>query len=315
MSSPDFAGPWADAFKRIQQDAEKIWARVLPPTDSLDNPAIEAWRALFEGRKPAAERSFPGRVLDTGKAFLGLIESVAKGLSGKPGVAPHDVVQSVQQWLNGAQGFAASQQMFKPMLEPFAINLDSLRDFPTFGYSREKQAQQLQLSGDVSDYTRAFSAYQALMLKAQLDGMQRFQKSFGDDSLPPIDSLRGLYDAWVDAAEEAFAEAAMKPEFREVYGDLVNAQMRVKKHLIDQAQAVSRDFGMPTRSEVQSLAKAVHELKQTRRDVELLKREVAELKAAMVKPKAPVEKVSAPAVAKKSAPKSSAPAAKRTKKA
>ena len=41
-------------------------------------------------------------------------------------------------------------------------------------------------------------------------------------------SARALFDLWIDAAEEAYAQVALSPEFREVYGAYVNAQMRLR---------------------------------------------------------------------------------------
>ena len=48
-------------------------------------------------------------------------------------------------------------------------------------------------------------------------------------------SARALFDLWIDAAEEAYAEIALSPQFREVYGEFVNSQMRVR------AGAAARD--------------------------------------------------------------------------
>ena len=298
MSNSPFAGPWADALTRINQDLNDVWQRALPNTGSFDSPAFDAYRALFEGRKPDAQQGIPARLLDQGKAFFGFVENMAKQMAGKSTSSPQDFADGLNQWLGamGTQfgGAGASNHFLKPMTAPFALNLDALKDQPTFGYTREKQEQMKLMMADAQSYSRAMKAYQTLVMQSQMDGAKRFQASLMDTNQSPIDSLRGLYDAWIDAAEEAFAETAMKPEFRDIYGDLVNAQMRVKRHLMSVAEGQSRDLGMPTRTEVQSLAKAVHELKRSRGELSEVKRELAELKAAVAALKTAAKPAAAP---------------------
>jgi|GEM_PF-1652595 len=307
MNNPNFGGPWADTLTRINRDLSDVWQRMLP-SGSLDSPAFDSYRALFEGRKPEAQSGMPQRLMDQGKAFFGFVENMAKSLAGNTNASPQDFTNGLNSWLGnlnsqfagnpfGAQGAGAgafsgafgganfgngaAAQFLKPMMQPFAINLDALKDQPTFGYSREKQEQSNALMADMGGYMRAMQAYQALIMQSQFDGVKRFQTSLNDSEASPIDSLRGLYDAYIDSAEEAFAETALKPEFRQVYGDLVNAQMRVKRHMMTLAENQSRDLGMPTRSEVITLAKTVHELKRSRSELVDVKRELAELKAAV----------------------------------
>src|SRR6185312_15381523 len=101
-----------------------------------------------------------------------------------------------------------------------------------------------------------------------------------------------LYDLWVDAAEESYAEIALSREFREIYGALVNAQMRVRSQMQQEVERIATDFGMPTRSELDSIGQRLHDLRRElrngssgasndlAREVADLRREVAELKAA-----------------------------------
>jgi hypothetical protein len=77
-----------------------------------------------------------------------------------------------------------------------------------------------------------------------------------------VRSARALFDLWIDAAEEAYAEIALSPEFRKVYGDLVNAQMRVRAGVQQQVEQVSGTFGMPTRSEVDAAHRKIAQLER-----------------------------------------------------
>ncbi|HEX5123628.1 MAG TPA: poly(R)-hydroxyalkanoic acid synthase subunit PhaE, partial [Rhodanobacteraceae bacterium] len=132
-----------------------------------------------------------------------------------------------------------------------------------------------------------------------------------------IDSLRALYDLWVDAAEESYAEVALSPEFREVYGALVNAQMRVRSQMQQEVERIATDFGMPTRSELDSIGQRLHDLRREMRnggradgsgdlarEVDRLRREVAALKAAVnAKPNAREAAPTKPAAAPTKVPR------------
>ena len=75
-------------------------------------------------------------------------------------------------------------------------------------------------------------------------------------------SARAMFDLWIDSAEEAYAEIALSPEFRKVYGGLVNAQMRVRAGMQKEVEQMSEKLGMPTRSEVDSAHRKIAELER-----------------------------------------------------
>jgi hypothetical protein len=98
----------------------------------------------------------------------------------------------------------------------------------------------------------------------------------------------------------------MTPEFRSAYGDLVNAQSRMRTGVQGEVERTTGMFGMPTRTEVNSSHKKVTQLE---RDLRELKERLAVLEAAAnVKASAPPK-----AAASKPVPAASKPAAKPTK--
>jgi polyhydroxyalkanoate synthesis regulator phasin len=134
-----------------------------------------------------------------------------------------------------------------------------------------------------------------------------------------IDSLKALYDLWVDSAEEAYAEVAMSDEFREAYGEMVNTQMRVRQMQQQQTEQMCQQLGVPTRTEVSSLGERLQALRREfrasqtpasanhadeitalRRELAALKRQVADRAGA-----APVAKKATPARPSTSAVKKS----------
>ena len=55
-----------------------------------------------------------------------------------------------------------------------------------------------------------------LIQRANAQGLERLQARLAqrDAASPPIESLKALYDLWVDAAEDAYAEIALSDETR-----------------------------------------------------------------------------------------------------
>jgi class III poly(R)-hydroxyalkanoic acid synthase PhaE subunit len=113
-----------------------------------------------------------------------------------------------------------------------------------------------------------------------------------------------LFDLWIDAAEEAYAQVALSSEFREVYGAYVNAQMRLRNGMQGEIEQVCAAMGMPTRTEVDAAHRKIAELERVLRRM----RDAGNAaNAANPEPRASAS--AKPAVAKKPAGKSK-PAAK-----
>jgi len=77
-----------------------------------------------------------------------------------------------------------------------------------------------------------------------------------------INSLKELYNLWVDCNEKAYAEYVYTDEYSELYGRLSNALMAVKQHygkVID--QMLSR-LNLPTKKGVNTMLKRQQELKR-----------------------------------------------------
>lgn len=220
------------------------------------------------------QQLFAGVQSPWGPAFGGIDSASVQGLS-----------QQWQNWLQAAQpaGFG---------------DLRGMLQTPAFGYTREQQEQQQALQRAILDHLEASRRYQELMLRAQVQGAERLQQMLARraDSEQPLESLKALYDLWIDAAEEAYAEIALSEEFREVYGAQVNTQMRVRGLQKEQLEQVCRQLGMPTASEVASLGQRLQEL---RRELRELKHRTASQVAAESAVKTAVPKTAAPAAARR----------------
>jgi hypothetical protein len=178
----------------------------------------------------------------------------SQAFSGIDSTAAQGFVQQWQAWLAASgQGGTGDWQKYLQM--------------PTFGLQREQQEQQQALIAAMLDSAERQRRYQALILRANAQGLERLQDKLAEHSEPgrQIESLKGLYDLWIDAAEEAYAEIALSDEFSEVYGAMVNAQMHERQLMQQQLQDYCRQLGLPTRSEVDSIGRRLQEMRREMR--------------------------------------------------
>lgn len=185
----------------------------------------------------------------------------------------------------GAANLDRWMQQAAPMMEAWLGQLNGLLGMPAFGAGREQQERLQSLMRARLDYQRAMAAYSALLLQSAQRAFAIFENKLVERSEPgrQIDSARGLFDVWIDAAEEAWAEIALSSEYRRVYGEMTNAQMRVRAGIQDLIERMTGQFGMPTRTEVDSSHRKVTQLE---REVRELKQRLAALEANASKPAA-----------------------------
>jgi class III poly(R)-hydroxyalkanoic acid synthase PhaE subunit len=254
-----------------------------------------AWASLFD--KPAP---FPGagqqneaieHMLAGAQGYLGMLQNMATAAAGQglgsaggfaeslrqsafPGSfqssAMHNPLASAMRGFagHGAQGMEQMMERFAAMAEPLFSALKGGLNAPAFGHLREKQENMQNAARLMIDYQEQSARYDRLMLKVSEQSFSRFQLRLAEREEPgrQIDSVRGLYDLWIDAAEEAYAEIALSEEFREVYGAVVDAQMRLRKHVQGEVEKFCSEFGMPTRSEVDSIGERLQALRREFRE-------------------------------------------------
>ena len=166
--------------------------------------------------------------------------------------------QGLEQWVEDAS----------PYLDAMRREGMSWLSLPAFGIGREHQERLQALARAQVEYQEKSSAYNALMLKAGQRAFELFEDKLAEREEPgrQLASARALFDLWIDAAEESYAEIALSQEFRHVYGALVNAQMRLRSGIQKEVELASGLLGMPTRSEMDAAHRKVAELeRQVRR--------------------------------------------------
>ncbi|TAM98363.1 MAG: class III poly(R)-hydroxyalkanoic acid synthase subunit PhaE [Rhodanobacteraceae bacterium] len=311
--SRQYWNAWNDATRK----AFGVKAEDAGPGKTPWHEGLEQWSRMFDARKAQDGQSeVVERLLAGARSYFSLLQTLAeKSSEGK--VDPQEWTDAVRASFNfpgadaalidnplaralrelagqGAKGF---EQMMEG-LQPAMRETRALLDLPAFGYTREHQEHYQRMAKAWLDYQHETNRYNALIARASRRAFEVFEDKLAERGEPgrQVDSVRGLYDLWVDAAEDAYAEVALSDEFREVYGALVNAQMRVRQNVQKEVERVATDLGMPTRTEIDSMGKRLHALHRDAKnqaetlpglvaEVAALRAEVERLKAGGAAPK------------------------------
>ncbi|TBR39220.1 MULTISPECIES: poly(R)-hydroxyalkanoic acid synthase subunit PhaE [Dyella] len=265
----DQAGDFLKQYQSMVQQSWDHWMQTMQP----------GMRGAMPHATHAQGDDLLERMMHGLKGYSDWLQSAAT--SGVVGTSPDDWQASLRQLFTGtnppfaqafggidssaAQGFAQQwQNWLQAMQAPNIPDMSQLGDMPAFGYTRERQMQHQALLNAMREYLETYSRYQSLLARANAEGFELLQQKLAqqDGAARPVESLKALYDQWVDAVEDAYGEIALSDEFRQAYGAMVNAQMHVRKLQQEQLEALCRELGMPTRSEVSSLGKRVQELRR-----------------------------------------------------
>lgn len=312
-SNPDWLNQWQGLSRNLvsfwqdmarQAEAAGVPHRSPSPAAGWQH-GFEQWARHFSSGGGAQNETID-RIIDSAKSYAAFMQAALasataapamppnwndawRGGFGIPGASPMPFDTSFLNAFQNLQGAG-----FGAMQPPIA-NLDDLKGWmslPAFGLAREHQEHHQKASVAWVEYQEQTARYGALMLKAAQRGFELFEGKLTEREQPgrQIETFRALYDLWVDAAEEGYAEIALSTEFREAYGAMVNAQMRLRSLIQQDVERLSGQLGMPTRSEVDSIGERLQALRRElrasgsdgalAREVAKLRAEVAALKAA-----------------------------------
>lgn len=302
------AAPGGD-FNETARQAWTAWANLMrgmgtttPPAAAPAWPDPAAWWAQMTGAPPAPQH--PAEALMRGLrdqvgGWYAQMQQLAAQFAGRDASAA-DVASAWKQMLGGqaAQSFtdvfasmsrpgSQGMEQWIAQVQPFLRMLQSMQGpadaqawmgLPTFGFAREHQARWQQLALAQIDHQDTSRAFAELMNEAAQQAFVVFERKLGERTAPgrQVQSTRALFDLWVDAAEEAYAEIALSPRFRETYGALVDAQMRLRAAVQREVEVMGEMVGMPTRTEVDA---AHRKTVQLEREVRRLRDAVEALRA------------------------------------
>ncbi|HEY6941600.1 class III poly(R)-hydroxyalkanoic acid synthase subunit PhaE, partial [Dokdonella sp.] len=312
---------WMKQWQALSQQSVNAWTEVA--RDAMNQAGhgrvdgFEQWsRAFGAGPGKGAQAETIERLVEGAKNYVSFMQSLiaaagtnatdgvpswgdalrqAFTMPGGPASFEHPLARLWKEHATAGNAQAALGKLFGTL--PGGANpaeeLKSWLQLPAFGYLREHQEHQQKSAVAWVDYQEQLARYNTKMLEAARRGFELFEGKLIEREQPgrQIESLRALYDLWVDAAEEGYAEIALSKEFRDVYGALTNAQMRLRSQIHQEIERLSADLGMPTRSELNNIGERLQALRREVRaqrggdaftdELAALRREFEDLKAAI----------------------------------
>jgi len=298
--------------------------------------AMDSWTRSVGGAGSSGANDALGHFNRQSQHWFGQMQQVAAQFAGQDHSA-RDVAEAWRK-LIGGNGSELFQTLFDGMQGPGMQQLQLWSDaaapwlqsmhkeaattlgMPTFGFAREHQERLQGVARAQLGWQQALGAYHALLGKVSQDAFSRFESKLIDREEPgrQIGSVRALFDLWVDAAEEAYAETALSVEYRHAYGTLVNTQMRLRNAIQSIIEQNATGVGLPGRAELDSAHRKIAELERLVRRIQRNAEAADEVASPPVRRTAPTpaakpRPVVKPAAKPKAAEKKAAkPAAKKT---
>ncbi|NUS37813.1 MAG: class III poly(R)-hydroxyalkanoic acid synthase subunit PhaE [Lysobacter sp.] len=265
-----------DDFEALSRRYWQAWGDALRPGAAAGqgapgwNEAMQWWSAFAPGAAQAAPAA-------QASPWLDLMQQLAGRFAGRDPCAA-DIAAEWQRMLGanplpdmlrglrlqGMQGLDAWFEAITPWLDAWQREAGSWLRLPAFGIAREHQERWQRLAQAQLDVRAKEDAFNRLLLRAGEGAYAIFERKLDAHAQPgrQLDSARALFDVWIDACEEAYAEVALSTEFREAWAALVNAQMRLRAGVQKEVEFASGLFGMPTRTEVDAAHRRIAELER-----------------------------------------------------
>lgn len=287
----DSTNDWQRQMDALSQQYWNAWnglaASAAPPMGGASpwQQGMDLWTRMANPQAASAQAT-AGRFGQQAQDYLELMRAAGERM--RQGAAPAEIAAAWRDALAGAgggnpmldalstlggdgvRGIQQAAEAAQALLGPGRAQLQGLLSLPAFGQNREQQEHLQRLARDQAALQEAYNRYSALLLEASQQAFVLFEKKLTAHAAEKrqLESARALYDLWIDAAEEAYAETALSTRFRSAYGALANAQMRVRQGVQQQVERSCSELGMPTRAELDSAHRRVHELQGALRSLQ-----------------------------------------------
>ena len=243
------------------RSAAAFWA----PTGAAPGLVASAGAAAAQ---PPSFAEFTERFQSAVRAFVSAAGAAAPGVPGTPGAQP---AEAFTHFL---------REQFAQLRLPWSFDAGGLAPGAgagagagggaagwSLGAGREHQErlQRLNAAG-----ARLMAAHQRLELlwsdalrEAAAAYAQQLAAARPQEASP--DALQGLYDRWIDAAEEAYGRMAHSESYCDAFAEYVNAGSQWRNELLAGLEQWAKQLDLPTRSEINSLEQRVRDLEQAQR--------------------------------------------------
>jgi class III poly(R)-hydroxyalkanoic acid synthase PhaE subunit len=223
-------------------------------------------------------------------AFAGLFNPMADAHAPPPGTPPPGFVPFIdaEQFAAAARAFHQSGQdsqtaaaAFGDLLrDQFGALLDRMwggsppgrpatpaQEAPALGPTREQQERWQRAAAAWQRLQEAQRRLQRLWSDALGEAARAFVSRLGSATAPLTpEVLHGLYDTWVDCAEEAYARMAHGEAFATALAEAVKAGSEWREESAASIEPWAKWLDWPTRNEINSLSMRVRALEQQQRE-------------------------------------------------
>ena len=285
------------------QQAVDWWSQLLPAGPSQANDAVSRFNQQardWYGQMQQVAAQFAGQDSSPADVSQAWRNAIGANALGGPGSNPF--LEMFKQMRGpGAQGMEEWLEQVQPYLQGFQQQSQRWQQLPAFGQYREHQERWQALQRAQQEYQQCSGDYNQLMAACMQRAFEVFEDKLAAHEEPgrQIASARALFDLWIDAAEEAYAQTALSQEFRQVSGALNNAQMRLRAAIQLEVEQVTGLLGMPTRTEIDSAHRKIAELQRALRRAQAAPRQARAVPPTVQKTAQPAAPVTAPVEAPK----------------
>lgn len=184
--------------------------------------------------------------------------------AGAPGPAAADAVRSFGDFLR-TQSAELLRPFWSAEIGAGAANpIPQMPEWPALGLTREHQERWQRAALAARRTVDAQNRLQLLWSDALRDAAGAFAAQHA--SAPPAEldaeSLRRLYDSWIDCAEAAYARTAHSSAFCDALAEFVNASSLWRSEVTAAIEHFAKSLDLPTRSEINTLARRLKSLEQ-----------------------------------------------------
>ena len=268
------ANPWADAM-------EQWWKSVAPttpkPAHDLLGQMVNLGKSYFsmaEGLGKMDAASDPSQIVENwtrmmSEAFSNASQGMnpfagVAGKAGRQGMAFWDLpFDTVSRTMSAGMPFPGDFMKAFDIERPTDVReqMDRMLSAPALGYGRESQEQHQKFVRLMLEYEQAMSEYQSGFGHLGTRSMEAFRKRLEDRAQEggPVNSIREVFNIWVDACEEVYAEYAMSDEYARRYGHMVNKLMAVKHQGAQLVDEWLESMNMPTRADLGTVQRRLHD--------------------------------------------------------
>ena len=254
-------GGWQDALAQWGRFAQSMGAQPQPDLNATLNDTLGRFQQQagdWYGRMQQHAGEFTGQAVgaaEIAERWKQLLEQNGEG-------AWLEMFRSMQS--PQMHGFDQWYESVQPMLAGWRNEARGWLGMPTFGVAREHQERLQKMMQAQLDYQDTVAAHNAMLSKSAQRAYENFEKKLAEHESPGLEitSARALFDLWIDAAEDAFADMALSSDYREAYGAMVNAQMRLRQDVQKEIEHATGQLGMPTRTEIEAAHRKIAELER-----------------------------------------------------